>query len=350
MKRALGLTISLALAACGGAMPPDRTAAALSPAAVRPASVLRGAVIGFSVDSPARAAIAARQGVTSTILYGSAPPRGSALARALAAHRISAIDGGVSSLLYEWECYRTLTVKPPPHGYAWCGSGAGAIASTAELLRRVKLLAAKDARLPYVSGYWVLDDWPWWDYGSAHGVLPLVHAALAAATPGLPAICGFGATVGRPGQAMFDPGLARNYSNAGCDAVGWYNYSEFGIKHPWSGRDLDWSMKALLPAMARGLAHYGWKIADTPLIGIAQGWAGSYGGKYYQADLTVAQMRAQAAGFCGFGASSISWYAWNDSGFESRTQTPSNSPVIAAGIRAGIDACKAIWATASAKR
>jgi hypothetical protein len=54
-------------------------------------------------------------------------------------------------------------------------------------------------------------------------------------------------------------------------------------------------------------------------------------------------MREQAKAFCDFGATYIGWYAWDDGGYDSRTQTPNNSPVIADGIAAGIAACRQVW-------
>ncbi|HTU80939.1 MAG TPA: hypothetical protein VMF61_02355 [Candidatus Acidoferrales bacterium] len=346
IRRALALLAVCTLGACSGALPRAATVSgAPQPLGARPAATLRGATIGFNVDTPDRAATAQREGITATILYGSAPGRGTALTRALAAHRIAVIDGGVSSLLFRWECYRTLTVKPPPKGYTWCSpsSYSHTIATTAELLRAVKTLLAEDAKKSYVVGYWVLDDWPWWDWGSAHDVLPQVRAAIAAATPGRPAICGFGAALGRPGQALWDPGVARNYSNAGCDAVGWYNYSPFGIRHPSKGRGLDWSMKTLLPAMAKTLERLGWHIRNTPLLGIGQAWSGSYGPGDYQPGLSAEQMVAQAGAFCRYGATSIGWWAWDDGEFNAATQTPNDSKVIANGLADGIAACRSIW-------
>ena len=341
MKRGIALFAAFTVAACGGGgQPPIGLNPAPAPAF---SGVLSRAAIGFSVDTPPRASTAAREGITGTILYGSAPAPGSPLAKALASNGISTIDGGVSSDLYYWECYRTLTVKPPPHGYTWCSKYEKQIKSTAALLRAVEALLRKDANRPYVTGYWVLDDWPWWDYGSAHDVLQQVRAAIARMTPGRPAVCGFGAGVGRPGKIEWDPGLARNYSNEGCDAVAWYVYSPFGVTHPSKGRDLDWSMTALLPAIARSLQRHGWQMQRTPLVGIGQAWSGSYNRKYYQPGLSRTQVRAQAEAFCRFGAASIAWYAWDDSGFEARTQTPNDSPVIAAGISDGLSACKAVW-------
>lgn len=305
------------------------------------------AIIGFGVDTPNRAATAAREGITTTILYGGSPARGSALEKALEAHRISVVDARISDILFYWECHRTHTIKPPPSNYKqnpYCRTDEDPhINSQQIVLRDVGEVLKRDAQRRYVVGYWVLDDWAWWDPGSAHELLQSVHALILKETPGLPAICGFGAGVATPGRVDWDPRTAANYSNGGCDIVGWYNYSAFGKRHPSKGRHLDWTMKALLPAMQRSLEKKGWAIAHTPLYGIGQAWGGSYDKRYYQPGLTGGEMLDQAKAFCQFGATYIGWYAWDDSGFESRTQTPNNSPTIAAGIEAGIDACRRLW-------
>ncbi len=305
------------------------------------------AIIGFSVDTPKRAAIAAGERINTTILYDGAPPPGSPLAKALKAHGISVVDATISGLLFLWECHRTHTVKPPPSSYSYnpyCKTDEDPkIDSKRVVLQRVAELLARDAKLPYVVGHWVLDDWAWWDPGSARALLQAVHALLVKDAPGLPAICGFGAGVARPGKVDWDPGTAANYSNGGCDVVGWYNYSPFGRRHPSNGKRLDWTMNALLPAMQRSLEKKGWQIARTPLYGIGQAWGGSYEKRYYQPGLTRSEMLEQAKAFCDFGATYVGWYAWDDSGFESRTQTPNNSPAIANGIAAGIDACRHVW-------
>jgi hypothetical protein len=240
-------------------------------------------------------------------------------------------------------------VKPPPKSYGYnpyCRTDEDPqMKSERAVLNHVAALLDRDAKLPYVVGHWVLDDWAWWDPGSGRTLLQEVHALIARKAPGLPAICGFGAAVLPPGKVGWDPRTGANYSNAGCDVVGWYNYSPFGRTRPSKGRNLDWTMKALLPAMARTLEKFGWEITSTPLYGIGQAWGGSYNKKYYQPGLTRGEMLEQATAFCNFGASFIGWYAWDDSGFESRTQTPNNSQTVTAGIAAGIKACQAVWGT-----
>ena len=303
------------------------------------------AIIGFSVDSAERAATAAQQGVTTTILYGGSPAPRSTLEKALSAYNITIIDASVSGWMYYWECHRTHTVAPPPKGYSndYCATDYDPHITEAVVLQNVDHILKKNATRPYVVGYWVLDDWAWWDPGSGRGLLQKVHGLIVQEARGLPAICGFGGAVLRRGQVGWDPGTAKNYSNGGCDIVGWYNYSPFGRRHPSNGKQLDWTMSALLPAMQRSLEQEGWEIAHTPLYGIGQAWGGSYENRYYQPGLTRGEMLQQARAFCQFGAQYIGWYAWDDSGFEARTETPNNSAIIGAGIAAGIKACRAVW-------
>ena len=343
--RSLRFGALLLLAGCvapsGGTPPPVA-------ATVRTQTALRQhAIIGFSVDTPRRADTAAKEGVTTTILYNGSPAPNGALARALHGDGIEVVDGLVSGYLFYWECHRTHTVAPPPKSYginSYCRTDEDPhFSSEAAVLNAVGRLLARDAERADVVGYWVLDDWAWWDAGSAHALLQNVHSLIAAKTPGKPAICGFGAGIAGGDRWSWDPGTAANYSSDGCDVVGAYVYSPFGRTRPSPGTRLNWPMTGLLPAMARSLRRYGWQIARTPLYGIGQAWAGSYDRRYYQPGLTVSEMREQAAAFCRFGARYVGWYAWDDSGDNARTQTPNNSPTIAAGIAAGLDACRRIW-------
>jgi hypothetical protein len=347
-NRVLLLLAPVALAHCSALRSAVLPLTANATAEIR-AGLQRHAIIGFSVDTPKRAATAAGQGLNTTILYGGAPAQGSPLQRALKKHGISVVDGSISGFMFYWECHRTHTVKPPPKSYGYnpyCRTDEDPKFDSARVvLNHVSALLDRDAKLPYVVGHWVLDDWAWWDPGSGRALLQKVHALIVKKAPGLRAICGFGAGIGKPGQVNWDPRTGANYSNGGCDIVGWYNYSPFGRKRPSNGKYLDWTMKALLPAMARTLEKQGWEIAQTPLYGIGQAWGGSYENKYYQPGLTRGEILNEAKAFCDFGATYIGWYAWDDSGFESRTETPNNSATITAGIAAGIDACEVVWGT-----
>jgi hypothetical protein len=340
---------ALALAGCGGSQslrPPIVPNAALQTGAIRTQSHLTHATIGFNVDTPARVATAAHQGIEQAVLYGGAPPVASPLANALRQYKMDIVDGSVSVQLDHWECHRTHTVATPPPSSA---SNAFCQYDTPEytdavVLHNVKAIAQSDAARPDVTAYWVLDDWPSWDPGSAHELLQKIHALLAAATPQRPAICGFGAGLGLPARNQWSPGTAANYSNESCDIVGWYIYADTGT-HPSNGDGLDWNMKPLLPLMAHTLARYGWNIDRTPLYGIGQAWSGSFAKPDYQPGLSAAQMHAQAQAFCDFGASIVGWYGWDDSGFNAQTRTPNNSPQIAGGIAGGIRACRHLWRT-----
>ena len=156
-------------------------------------------------------------------------------------------------------------------------------------------------------------------------------------TPGLPAICGFGGAIDELGQSGgFEAPIAANYSNAGCDAVGLYNYAE-GAPQPAGGEGLDWSMNLLLGEEREALAGEGWVQANTPLLGIDQGWSGRTSGREYEPGLSVAQMVAEARAFCAAGAASIAWYGWG--GVSRKAQTATNSPTISEGIKQGLAAC-----------
>jgi hypothetical protein len=339
--------IAAILCACGArqnALPAFSTAGADAQTAAL-ANGLNHAIVGFTVDTPARAADAASVGINATILYQDSPTPDSALAKALQRNGIAEIDGSISSELQYWECHRTHTVKPPPGGRNdYCHNDEKPqVDSQAVVLKFVSLELERDAKRPYVRGLWVLDDWPYWDYGSARSLLQKIHALARAKDPHDPAICGFAATLARAGRVAWQSGLAKNYSNAGCDMVGWYVYSPFGRKKPTNGDRLDWSMQSLLPAMGDSLAKEGWTLAGAPLLGIGQAWSGRYGAGYYQPGLSRKQMLDQARGFCSYGATAIAWWAWDDGAYRPKTKTPEDSRVIDDGIGQGIGACRSLW-------
>lgn len=300
-------------------------------------------IVGFGIDTPARVTSAASVGITTAILYNGPPDPNSPFGQALTANHINVIDARFSDELSRWECYRTHTVAPPPPHNTYCRrEPKPRITSEQSVLSDIDGFLAGDAANPLVVGYWVLDDWPFWDAGSATQLLADVHAHIQQATPGYPAVCGFAASVQAPGNIGWNAAHALNYSNAGCDMVGWYLYA-YGVHNRHDdGSGLDWSMSSVLPAMAQSLSQQGWDPSVTPLLGIGQAWAGRYAG-HYQPGLTSAEMQTQAQAFCANGATSIGWYGWDDSGFRRRTDTPNNSAVIDTGITDGIAACQQLW-------
>jgi hypothetical protein len=167
--------LTVILSACAGrptAMPAFLNAAS----DVRGAGIAEGlghAIVGFTVDTPARAVDAASVGIDATILYAESPDPSSGLAKALQHNGISVIDGSISSELQYWECHRTHTVAPPPGGRNdYCHNDEKPrIDSEGVVLRYVASELKRDAQRPYVHGLWVLDDWPYWDYGSARRLL-----------------------------------------------------------------------------------------------------------------------------------------------------------------------------------
>ncbi len=332
------LGATLALFAQAGASSP--AAGARSTSAVATDGATSGFTAGFELNTKARLENAAGLGVTTAIEYNGAPPVGSGLARQFARYHVSVIDARISDVLGEWECHRTHTVAPPPPGETdwYCPKDYDpGVNSPAVVLQQVREWVKEDASNPLVKGYWVLDDWAPWDGGSGRSLLAEVHDVIEELTPGEPAICGFGGAIDSLGQAGgFEAPIAANYSNAGCDMVGLDNYAE-GASQMASGENLEWTMGLLLAEERQALAAEGWAQADTPLLGINQGWSGRTSEREYEPGLSVEEMVDEARAFCASGASSIAWYGWGGVGHKAQTAT--NSPTIAEGITKGLAAC-----------
>jgi hypothetical protein len=333
----LGLMDAVLVAALAGPV----AATARPPGHPERGSTATRSVVGFSIETPAQVASAAALGVTTDILYGQPPTPASPLGKALAAHHMTVIDATIAEETGFWECHRTHTVAPPPHGERnwFCKRDEHPnVDSEAVVLDFVDHQLAKDAGNPLVSGYWVLDDWPEWDGASAWGMLQDIRAHIQASQAVHPAVCGFGGAVVRAGDQGWNPQIAGNFSTAGCDMVGLYLYA-YTVPKPSNGTNLDWTMKSVLSDMEARLAEQGWDPSTTPLLGIGQAWSGPFASGYTPG-LSRDQMVAQATAFCRAGATSIGWYAWNDSDFiPGKTSTPITSSTIDAGITASIAAC-----------
>ncbi len=246
--RALAV-MSAVLAVAAGWLALQRTAAVASV----PVSATRF-VAGFEVDKPARVTNASALGVTVDIEYNGPPRPSSKRGKALTAARMTVIDARISDELGEWECHRTHTVAPPPpEEEDWfCKTDEDpSVDSPAVVLEAVRRIVREDAANLLVSGYWVLDDWPQWDGGSARTLLTEIDAAIDEVTPALPAICGFGGTILPIGQTGgFELATAEDYSDAGCDMVGLYDYSE-PRRAPSNGANLEWTIETLLAEQGR---------------------------------------------------------------------------------------------------
>ena len=206
------------------------------------------------------------QGIDTTILYGGIADAGQRVGSGARAHAGSpSSTAAISGLLFYWECHRTHTVKPPPNSYGYnpyCRTDENPRIKS-ERDRAARRRAAARARREACLRRGLLGARRLGMVGSRQrprSAAKSARAIIAEKTPGLPAICGFGARRRQAGKIGWDPGTAANYSNGGCDVVGWYNYSPFGRRHPSNGKHLDWTMTALLPAMARSLEKHGWHM------------------------------------------------------------------------------------------
>jgi hypothetical protein len=190
-----------------------------------------------------------------------------------------------------------------------------------------------------VVAYWVLDDYP----GKVRPAIEMIHQLVQQDTlsgrQARPTICGFGGALDNTSQspadsrAAFDAALA-NFTSTGCDAVALYPYARAGSADPATS---DWSMADLLPYMLDHLRARGWDPTQQPLIGIPQTFR--LGDGDVPNDTTVA---TQTAAYCVAGASSIVFYAWNDS-FSGPKAELFNAPALRAGLATGLAACRAVW-------
>lgn len=306
---------------------------------------------GFSVDTPERVVKVARDGVQVVFKYGQPPSESDRLGQKLQSLHMKVVDGYIASYSYYYECHRTKEFKPSllaPGQY--CKDDPHPELTDANVLLATiaaHLKQVKDNQL--IIGYWVLDDWPQWDAGSARQLLIKIHNLIQQYTPGRLAICGLSADL-LPQRAYgwFD-WLADNFSPQGCDMVGLYIYaSPVSNATPASPNDYDWSMSALLPAVFASLKARGWDIAKEPLIGIGQAFGGPRANTdEYWVTPTAKDIETQSKSFCEHGATGLNFYAWDDSGFGPTTQTPMNNTEIETGIRNGIAACKQYWSSHS---
>lgn len=236
---------------------------------------------GFSLDTPQGVAKAATDGVQVAFEYDQPPSESDGLGQKLRSLHMKVVDGYIASYLSYYECHHTKTVKPPPSGQEqYCQNDDHPYLTDENVL-----LASITAHLKQVKnnqliiGYWVLDDWVFWDAGSARQLLIKIHKLIQQYTPSRPAICGFGGSIDPDHTDNWGDWVAANFSPQGCDQVGFYIYaSPMPNTTPTSSDANDWSMSSLLPAMFASLKQRGWNIAKEPLIGIGQAFGGPRAG------------------------------------------------------------------------
>ena len=309
-------------------------------------------VYGFTIDSARRAENAASVGINATIPYNDPPALESVLGQKLQALHMQVIDGYISSYLSYYECHRTSISIRSAHGEKFCQKDEHPeLANDTLFLANITKHLQQVKDNPLIVGYWVLDDWPSWDAGSARLLLIKVHQLVQRYTPSRPTICGMGGFVTLGTTYSWDDGKASNFSPQGCDRVGLYIYtSSLPNKIPYntvpytSSDEYDWSMAGLLPSVFTSLKKRGWDIEKEPLIGIVQAFGGPIKNtNNFWVTPDAQNIETQSQSFCEHGATGLAFYGWNDSSFGPGSQNPMNSLQIEQGIQRGITACKAYW-------
>ena len=310
----------------------------------------RHAIVGFSVDTPKRAATAGEPRHHGDDSVRRIAGAGKPAAKSARAHNgISVVDGAISGVLFYWECHRTHTVKPPPSSYAYnpyCRTDENPRINSvkAVVLRDVgKIL---DSRREAFVRYRLLG-------ARRLGVVGSRERPRAAAESARIDRAKYAGSAGdlrfrrgrraSPGKVHWDPGTAANYSNGGCDIVGWYNYSPFGNRHRNNGKRLDWSMKALLPAMAHSLEKRAGRSPDAALRHRTSV------GRFVREEILSARFDARRDARAGEGvlrvrrgATSAGTRGTTAASNRERRRRTTRRPS-RAGIADGIKACQAVW-------
>jgi hypothetical protein len=293
---------------------------------------------GWSLVSTESVQSASRLGIRMAFMYGKPPDPAGPVGQAMRQAGITVVSGELSDLVGTYECARTHSVAPPPEGVPNTFCPVRGPYTIDELLRDVRQAVTRNSTNPLVVGYWVLDDVPSWDQGSLRDVVVRVHQELPSNRP---AFCGFSGALGPPGQGEWQPGIAANFSRAGCNYVVPYVYAE-PIPPGTSPGSIDWSMASVLPRMKADLQKQGWDPREVPMIGIAQAWSGvKISNGFVEPAPRPQDMAAQARAYCEAGAVGVAWYSWALSDFRD-VRTPGNSADLAQGVTEGNNACAAV--------
>ncbi|MGH2444142.1 MAG: hypothetical protein ACRDFX_13385 [Chloroflexota bacterium] len=295
----------------------------------------------FNIDSPSQVSSAGSDGMRVAFHYGQ--PWGD-LSQSYQQAGMPEINAQISAYLWDYECHRVHTVVTVPRGaWGFCSSDVYPSMDYANLMATVGSYLQQIRSFPGVRGFWILDDWPWYD-ATAAPVLAAIHRLVQRYDPALPTICGFGAHI-IPGGSEWNPALASNFTPQGCNEIAWYVYADTVSGYVPSASQYDWSMSGLLPEMRSAFQSRGWNPSQTPLIGIPQAYGGqSRSDGSYEVVPTQASIVQQSRALCQSGASSLVFYGWSLSDF-TNPQTPSTNSDISNGVRGGISTCQQVWGT-----
>ncbi len=278
-------------------------------------------------------------GLNVAVLGAGILPRHPDLRDALTAHHISVYDDGVLNLLRQYECFRQRSIRPnnPIEPCPIATDETATLRAVAAYLNEPMI-----ASNPLIAGFYVLDDWPSWDPGSARPLLEAIHGLIDQANRRYKTtrntICGFGEHIGRVGQP-YSTTVAQNGANftqKGCDLIAIYSYTD---SLDMDSSHFDWDMSDL-PFIELRLRQAGWDPATTPFLGVPQ----AFGGTPNYLVPSASDVARQSAGFCRGGAAGIIYFTLGTQVDQYRNvQTASNDLQIDRGIREGIAACQRIW-------
>lgn len=201
---------------------------------------------------------------------------------------------------------------------------------------------------PNVAGFWFLDDDPG---GQVISVMEKIRRRVGDQNQFYrivrPTVCGLGERLDykkSPSDAQFTKSHSyfrralENYSPAACDRVALYLYGENTYPDP---AGIDWSMSDLLPYMLTVLKKRGWNPARDPLVGVVDAFSFPWkAGEPNFVEPRHDDIVTQTEAYCKWGASSILFYAWDDSVSDPRKHEGYNSPQLVQAVVDGVQSCR----------
>lgn len=206
---------------------------------------------------------------------------------------------------------------------------------------------------PLIIGFWVQDD----NHGHIKEFLKKVHMLIAehnkTSVVRRPSVCAYGGQLDYK-NALTDTSFSQkddsftsaveNFSPEGCDIVALYPY---GYSYVNDERAVDWTMERVLPFMLNLLKEKGWSADQIPLMAVPQ-----VSGYTWKPDIQVGRqvvhstyqsVLTQTEAYCKNGATSVLFYAWDDTSEDPGKQQAFNNEDMRRGILDGIEKCRTSW-------